>query len=399
MIPLERAVSLTEAEQRIDQSLTALGLTCTLVRHGAPMSSTVATLHGADEQPGEREGCGKGHPDEARVGAKFEAYEHFHAVRALRDATLMTCFADVIAQQTLVDVLPARMLSAQRASLIGVIRFDAPGNDAAPLHYPTFLIDHTYASSPLPGDDVDYHAVRRYACGTGLAAGVGATEALVHALGEVIERHAVGTWIAQTYYRKRPGCERTIDPATLPATLAHLLEQASNELEAPIVLSHARSDIDCPVVIARCRDRQIAGLHVAGSGASLYPAHAAARAIKELVQQYKVAEGERQAMQHWNACVRRFQRWPRLQPCLILPPGGADQEQVAFSALGGEQQPLDLDAHLRALRQRCRSAQRPVWTRVLREDAGGVALACACMPRMERFAIAALGGVVVPTYA
>lgn len=396
---VERERSLADAEQCIDTAMAALGLGVSLQRHGQALSSTVATVHGSGiDSTRDCVGCGKGTPDEARTGAKFEAYEHFHAVPALRAASRVADIPHTLAQPALADTLPVRMLVAQAPGLIGVLPLERLDADEPALDYPLFLIDHTYASQPLDKDTVDYHHARRYACGTGIAAGVGRNEALVHAVSEVIERHAVGTWIAQTYYRGHPESERPIDPATLPAALSDLLRQASAALGAHIVLSHAASDIDCPVVMARCVDRQICGLHVAGSGASLHAEHAAARAIKELVQQYKVVEGEPEALLHWQRCGQRLQQWPRLQPCLALAPGSGEAP-VSFADLGGLTTRLPLDIHLQTLLERCADAQRPVWSRVLREDAADVTLACAVMPRMERFAVAALGGVVVPCYA
>jgi len=399
-MPLEREHSLVEAERRIDDTLHTLGLQPQIQRHGDTLCSTVVTLHGGPDISSERVGCGKGDPDEARVGAKFEAYEHFHSVPALRAATRPRPFAEVIAQPALADALPVRMIAAQPARHIGVVTFDGNGPAQPPLEHPVFLVDHTYAGTALPDDDVDYRHARRYACGTGIAVGVGADEALTHAVSEVIERHAVGLWIARTYYRADAASERVLDPDTLPASLKTLLATAADALGDAIVLSHAQSDIACPVVVARCRQRTVGGLHVAGSGASLYAAHAATRAIKELVQQYRVAEGEAEAVAHWQRCARHLARWPRLQRCLALAPG-TDGTRLPFSVLGGcpPTSPLPLQQHLQVLLQRCAQAGRPVWTRILRREASGVVLGCAAMPRMERFAVAALGGVVVPAYA
>ncbi len=398
-MPLEREHSLPDAERRIDSTLNQLGLHADIQRHGDTLCSTVVTLHGQPGRNGERVGCGKGEPDEARVGAKFEAYEHFHSIPALRMTATVAEFSSVVGQPALADTLPVRMIAPQPARHISVLSLDGGEQGLPSLEYPVFLIDHTYAGDPQEDDDVDYRHARRYACGTGIAVGIGDDEALTHAVGEVIERHAVGLWIARTYYRTEGGSEHEIDPASLPASLTSLLRYAGSALQDDIVLSHARSDIDCPVVVARCRHRTIAGLHVAGSGASVYGEHAATRAIKELVQQYKVAEGEAAAVEHWQRCARRLRRSPRLQPCLALVPGPAKQ-RIPFADLAGfpVERRLPLRDHLAELLKRCQQAERPVWTRVLRREPSGVVLGCAVMPRMERFAVAALGGVVVPAY-
>lgn len=398
-MPLERTVPLRQSEARIDQVLACAGLTPALSCHGRRLSSTVATLEGSPQRDGDRVGCGKGYEDEARVGAKFEAYEHFFGPQALRSATRLCGREATLDQISLADVLPLRMLATDAAPDIGVIRFDAVSGHQPALDYPAFLIDYTYASRPLAGDYCDYRRAKRYSCGTGLAVGVDAAEAFVHAVGEVIERHAVGTYIARNHFHGLHGHARRIARASFPEALRVLVSDAEEEVGDRIELSHAASDIDCPVMIARCLNRTIAGLHVIGSGASLYGAHAAARAVKELVQQYKVVEGEPAALDHWEACKRRLARWPRLQQSLRMPPTTMDEPFIDFRAVAGEVSRLPLPRHLDMLIARCAAAGRPVWTRVLREESAGVVLACAVMPRMERYAIVGLGGVVVPCYA
>ena len=88
-MPLERAVSLECAESIIDHCFEARQLVCTIARHGALLSSTTATLEGELPDAGDAVGCGKGYADEARVGAKFEAYEHSFGPAALKDLSLI----------------------------------------------------------------------------------------------------------------------------------------------------------------------------------------------------------------------------------------------------------------------------------------------------------------------
>lgn len=401
--PYERSVTLQRAEHLIDTCLTDNGITCSTIRHGSRLSSTVATLHGVDPGRGDPIGCGKGHPDEARVGAKFEAYEHLMGPPMLRAMTHAAGRQGVLAQPQLEGLLPLRSLgqdaagaSRTGAGRIGVIPFDGDAGNA--LAFPAFLIDHTYAGYPLDEDDSSYLHARRYACGTGLAAGVGRSEAEIHAIGETIERHAVGRFIADHYFHRQVRPIRRIASRTLLPTLSALLDEAEEEIGAGIELLDARSTIDCPVYIARCPQRALAGIHVLGAGASLHPHLAAERAIKELVQQYRVADGEPQVLRDWQRSSDRLRRWPRLHRCMTLRPDEAVAVDVAYDRQAGPATRLPLDAHLHALKQRCAAAGLPVWTRLLDHHRSGVSLACAVMPRMERFSIVALGGRVVPCW-
>ncbi|MGU7816499.1 YcaO-like family protein [Burkholderia sp. AW49-1] len=146
--------------------------------------------------------CGKGYPDEVRVGAKFEAYEHAMGPIGLRAATILADYDELRAQRALADVFPMTLLGRASSGIAAIPFADIGLINGTPLIYPSFLIDYTYSTRPLPGNALDYTAVRRYACGTGLAAGMGFTEAAIHAIGEVIERHGIGRFIAQTLFHR-----------------------------------------------------------------------------------------------------------------------------------------------------------------------------------------------------
>jgi len=393
----ERTLSLHDAECAIDLHFASQDIQLTLSRYGHPLSSTVAILQPPDGTSGlECVGCGKGYETEARVGAKFEAYEHYMGTRRLRAFSTLQPFDEVVAQSALQDTLPVQMLRSTPASQIAVLTFEQPGG--TDLLYPAFLINHEYANQALPGDDTDYSAARRYSCGTGVAAGVGFTEAAVHAASEVIERHGVGRFIARHFFHDVDAPIQQVDPGSMPTALLSTLHAAESALGASIEVFDATSQIAYPVYIAYCPDKTIAGVHVIGGGCSLYPSHAAARAIKELVQQYKVAEGIEHVEQQWLKSMNNLARQPRLLRCLRLAFEPRQRARVQRCAMPRDPQRMPLDKHLAHLQSTCQQADFPVWLKELHRGAGDVSLACAVMPRMERFSIVSLGGRVVPSH-
>lgn len=396
----ERTLSLHDAEHAIDQHFSSEGIQVTLCRYGSPLSSTVATLHfPSDSTNRESVGCGKGYEAEARVGAKYEAYEHSMGPLQLRKYSALRCFASVVSQPALQHVLPMQMLRRSDASRIAVLSFEAhEASGGAELFYPAFLINHRYAHESLPGDDTDYAAARRYSCGTGVAAGVGFTEAAIHAASEVIERHGVGRFIAQHFFYDSKAPIRKIVHESMPAELLRTLRDAERAIGAAIEVFDASSQIPYPVFIAYCADKTIADVHVIGGGCSRYPSHAAARAIKELVQQYKVAEGVGEVIQEWTNSRNNLARHPRLLRCLRMAFDPRQRARTVACPMPHDPEKMPLDQHLSHLKGECFKAGHPIWLKELHASAHQVSLACAVMPNMERFSVVSLGGKVVPCY-
>ncbi|QVM97077.1 YcaO-like family protein [Pseudomonas sp. SORT22] len=396
----ERTLSLDDAESAIDQHFSSEGIHLTLRRYGSPLSSTVATLHLPYDSSGiECVGCGKGYEAEARVGAKFEAYEHYMGPFQLRKHSALHCFDSVVSQPSLQNILPMQMLRHAGASQMAVLSFEAHEASAGvELLYPSFLINHQYANESLPGDDTDYSAARRYSCGTGVAAGVGFTEAAIHAASEVIERHGIGRFIAQHFFYDSKEPIRKIIDNSMPEHLLNTLRDAETAIGASIEVFDASSQIDYPVFIAYCPKKTIADIHVVGGGCSLYPSHAAARAIKELVQQYKVAEGVQHVTQEWTNSKNNLGKNPKLLRCLRMAFGATQRAKTVPYPMPQDPEKMPLALHLSHLKNECFKANHPLWLKELHSSPNQVSLACAVMPKMERFSIVSLGGKVVPCY-
>lgn len=400
IIAPERTLSLQDAESAIDQYFSSEGIDLTLRRYGSPLSSTVATLHLPHDSSGiECVGCGKGYEAEARVGAKYEAYEHYMGPLRLRKHSALHCFGSVISQPALQNILPMQMLRHSGASQIAVLTFEAhEASGGMELLYPSFLINHQYANESIPGDDTDYGSARRYSCGTGVAAGVGFTEAAIHAASEVIERHGIGRFIAQHFFYDSKEPIRKITHASMPEQLLQTVRDAEIAIGASIEVFDATSQILYPVFIAYCPDKTIADIHVVGGGCSLYPSHAAARAIKELVQQYKVAEGVEHVSQEWANAKSNLAQHPRLLRCLRMAFNALQCAKIVPCPMPHDPKKMPLNQHLSHLQSECFKANHPIWIKELHSSANQVSLACAVMPKMERFSIVSLGGKVVPCY-
>nr|NLU59766.1 hypothetical protein [Pseudomonas sp. BIGb0427] len=220
----------------------------------------------------------------------------------------------------------------------------------------------------------------RHRCG----GGCGFTEAAIHAASEVIERHGIGRFIAQHFFYDSKEPIRKIIDNSMPAHLLNTLRDAETAIGASIEVFDASSQIDYPVFIAYCPEKTIADIHVVGGGCSLYPSHAAARAIKELVQQYKVAEGVQHVTQEWTNSKNNL---GKTQSCCAAcawrlgPPSVPKQYltrclKTRKNATG---------ATLVPFKNECFKANHPVWLKELHSSPNQVSLACAVMPKWKDF--------------
>ncbi|UZW58587.1 YcaO-like family protein [Lysobacter enzymogenes] len=320
MIPLERERSLDEAERAMRDFLGAQGWRAELERVGAPFAATICSLY--DQADGRLlgNGFGKGEADPSRVGALFEAVEHLftgkapaHAVLSLRSGA--DCLADPLLAQ-----LPVRAAFAQqpdRRLACRRYRAFAAGEPDAVL--PLFLSYPTYLDWRAPQDDFDYASALRFGSNNGTAIGSSLAEAAVHAIGELIERDAWSLFLVG-HFLGDPAAHGYLLPAQeLPAALARRLSEAEAQLQREIVLIDATSDLGVPCIIATASDlRDGESIHPCGYGASLYPEHAAMRAITELVQALELPHLQPRLAGYSQAVLNALSAYPKLRDCAVF---------------------------------------------------------------------------------
>jgi ribosomal protein S12 methylthiotransferase accessory factor len=232
---------------------------------------------------------GKGRPEEARVGALFEAVEHYLTGPARFDPAVVAPAAagDLAAGPLRADVC-ALLLAGMPGRRMACLRYRSLGGDGQAL-VPLFLSAPWYVESggarlrELAGDDCDYTHLMRYSCNSGSAAGVTEAEALLHALNEAIERDALSLLLVRAFLSGDGLRLRLIDPETLPYGLARAYATAREVTGSPVHLLDITSDAGVPTMLAYTAPTS-RHPHRRGAGTSLSPAYAAWRALTELVQ-------------------------------------------------------------------------------------------------------------------
>jgi len=320
MIPLERERSLDEAERALRGFLHAQGWRAELQRAGAPFAATICTLY--DEADGRLlgNGFGKGEAEPAQVGALFEAVEHLFTGKAPDEAGLRLrsgaeCLADPLLAAVPFRATFARQ-SERRLACRAYRSFDENEADAI---LPLFLSYPTYLDWRPPQDDFDYAAALRFGSNNGTAIGSSLAEAAVHAIGELIERDAWSLFLTAHFLGDAAAHGYRLQPDDLPAAVAARLRAASAQLQREIALIDIRSDLGVPCFIATATELQGDELiHPCGYGASLYPEHAATRAITELVQGLELPRLEPKMSGYSRALLDGLSAYPKLRDCAVF---------------------------------------------------------------------------------
>ncbi|GAA2078837.1 YcaO-like family protein [Actinomadura alba] len=285
-------VPLAEAAKRVMAALADFGMRPELTdlgRGGEPTAWSCRMRTGDGGAPATAQGMGKGRRDEARIGAVFEALEHYltgpdlfdpSAVELVGSARLAAGPLRHEACSVLLGRTPARRLACHRYRPLG---------GGPEILVPLFLSAPWYLEAEgdrlreQAADTCDYGDLMRYSCNSGSAIGVTAAEALLHAVNEAIERDALSLFLVRAFLGADGFRPTVIDPASLPGELASAYAAAERFTGSPVFLLDITSDLGVPSMLAYTAP---AGgrPHRRGAGTSLSSTHAAWRALTELLQ-------------------------------------------------------------------------------------------------------------------
>lgn len=268
----ERELSTEEAYQRLEKTHKKLGLHAEVRYSGK--SCLAATCHLYDKSYNEvSSGAGKG--ESCDLGALAESLEHYFIETSTPNSTL----SDEILKSLepfddwLLKSIP-RGCQLPYFKLESVERYDE-------ISVPAIILAPTARNI----DDIERTAagfLTKYATNSGTALGCTENEALLHAINEAIERHALSQ-----YYLFLCGlatAPKLYQPSEsfLEETFAHdnKLFHLSKKLE--ILISH--DFFDLPFCVAFPRQKKTKTLCTVGSGCSISPSIAMYRAVTEFIQ-------------------------------------------------------------------------------------------------------------------
>lgn len=338
------------------------------------------------------QGMGKGGRDEARVGAVFEALEHYLTGPALFDPPeVELAGAARLAGGPLEREPYSVLLAGTPHERLACHRYRPPagGRDIA---VPLFAWAPWYVEAggrrlrERAADAYDYGELMRYSCNSGCAIGVTAVEALLHATNEVIERDALSLLLVRAFLGAADLRPVAVDPDTLPRALAGAHAAAERTTGSPVHLLDITSDLGVPTMLAYtppAGDRS----HLRGAGTSLSSAHAAWRALTELIQTTpgRSGRGDLSGLAAHPALARcgRFDLTDHLRGARAVP----------FAPTGRPPGPA---AQLRTLIGVLTARGHTPYARTVARLRGGITAVHVVVPGLERFMLITDGNLVLP---
>lgn len=279
---LERELPLAAATRRAEEFVRSRGWHAELhpVRDDVFGVWQCRLVGDGETLPGGR-GAGKGPPQQARIGALFEAIEHHltHVVGHYQPQLARA--GELAAPLTASGDLVGLLLAEQAETPLACLPYLPLAGSEAPLLLPLALAVPAYET--WPGDAFDYTPLEPYATNNGSAIGSTRAEAVLHALNEVIERDALSLLLCAAFLHGHYE-PRLLDPASLPPDLCRLLNAVETELGEEIALISATTDLGIPTVLAYIAPHSGRGRAARGMGTSVSEPHAVERAISELAQ-------------------------------------------------------------------------------------------------------------------
>ncbi len=340
-------------------------------------------------------GFGKGAEAQGNASALFEALERYlmsaqdNRRYAPGGADLLSA-AEVASQPYLRADLVVQRWATEFPEAVAACAMHCGA--AGAVFYPLFLTDPRYFRRPLPRDSVQpYRSLLRYASSLGTAAGMNLTEATHHGLCELIEHDGVSQALLRWFIARTPGID-VVDCASLPDRLRALYLDAVQVARAPVHLIDVTTDIEVPVYLAMSQ-LDASRVTCVGAGASPSGAHAAERALSELIQTTALTEDL-----SGDAAANRLRAWPALQRCARLPIGDLLSGPVRRVALrktpdGDDDPERGLEQVGRLLRQR----NIEFFVCEVAPPESLISVATTIAPGLERFSLVRLGVPVTPT--
>jgi len=205
----ERECSVEEAEKRFSREIKALNLKCELSTFGQqPIETTRCDLLCSKSSKRVGQGFGKGIDKRSELSAKYESLEYYtglltncnqdHLLLSLNEA--LSSKTSIIESRIPTDFLE-RGAEVQNRK-IPWVSYSRYGVNSEAL-VPAFCTHPHYLYHPFENDEFDYSPFYLPLVSHGLATGCTKTEALIHAILELVETDSLSLFMIQTFLRRR----------------------------------------------------------------------------------------------------------------------------------------------------------------------------------------------------
>ena len=287
---IERSLSFAEADTLINLELHHLGLEAKLssVATGN-FSSYECKLFNTHTPIFIERGFGKGNSEEAQLGAKFEALEHFTSI--VSHLNINYCYTSLTELQAMgcsiiKSKIPRQILnnSKYQRQKLAWLKYTDYSKSTEHAYAPAASVNPFYLlDNKFPEDNFPYDEIYMQNSNNGVAIGCNQTEALIHAISECIERDALSFFLADNFILQRPNSLQLVDPMTISLNNQELIERLKNELQLEAKILYMLNDFGVPSFCTVIQDSHFVA-PIQGFGASLNAEHALYRSICECIE-------------------------------------------------------------------------------------------------------------------
>ncbi|MED1300232.1 YcaO-like family protein, partial [Bacillus pacificus] len=348
-------------------------------------------------------GVGKGGGIKSKVGALFEALEHYlteykidyskQKLFLLEDIPNINRFE----KEKIIQLLHS---DSNKEKLISCKKYKLLENPSKSVWYPSFITNPFYADNPkYPEQEIDYSQFKRYSSNSGTAIGCSLNEALIHAINEVVERDAISLFLLDYYYYRNNNAIKLIYRSSLPSYLQKFLEKAEEELQQEIELIDITTEINVPVIFAVLKENNMS-IPLYGAGASLYRDYAVIRAISELVQSNHMIRTYPGAYKEAVENINYFKGFPNHYICAEFNTNTLLQafeiEYIDFKEMNNYSS-NNLNDYLNYLIQLLNKQDFNIYYSILNKFSNDIHLVNVIIPNTERFFNVLMGQIVFPS--
>lgn len=313
----ERERSIKAAELSFIETINTLNLKYELERFGnKPIETIQCNLLLSDSSKKISQGYGKGINKRSELSAKYEALEYCTGLvsNTNRNYTWLS-FKEALTKKIPIikSCIPEEFLEKNNPQahikIPWVTYTNYTTNDTALV--PAFCTHPHYIYHPDENDTFGYSQFYLPLLTHGLAASCTKTEALTHAILELMETDALSLFMIKTFLKKDPEKPTIIREESLPDSIRKLIIQIKEETKMemaifPLNETHPISTYGC-ILYNRKTDYPIRGW-----GASLNPEYAIERAVLESLQSF---HADRECTElKW--ATQKLKEWRDLQRCV-----------------------------------------------------------------------------------
>jgi ribosomal protein S12 methylthiotransferase accessory factor len=348
-----------------------------------PFTTPICSLY---DQNGnlKAEGCGKGSDEQAILSAKFEALEHFTSlVSNVQDADLMLSLREFYSNcvPTITSHIPVEFetLDDQSKNIpLPFIKYKS-NNTKKFLYLPASCTHPFYIDNPYPDDNFNYRNLYSLETTNGAASGCTFTEALIHAIAEILERDSYSLFLVRHFLNPNPEPLNEIITSSLPIDIQRLIATIELEIQSKITIFKLPNELDFPVFLAFFKN-EMSIFPFKGFGASMDAAYAIERALLEMIQTYNLDSENITA----QTAYVMLDRWPILQKCIHLDTSRLSIRDINYESLIPQPLPSNLQKYLNLMLESLNDVKFDLFYNITYQDENLVTLH-AIIPQAEDF--------------